>query len=253
MNNKVRAALVSIISICGILSSAAQTPDETKAMIDDIKMNETFIYGEDSDNDDNSAYENALSDLTLSANEIRIENGQSEVTMAEIGPFVKKLRYIKGQRRVTFLYAEVEAILALSNKTRNDATVQDIISDGNGAADSSVSQDSAPSGAAISTVSAMEAARLSDDIIQTLCNQDNWSEIKGFLSYYKQMGKIKETGLCLNPSEVPDDAYSILIDEMYGILSILSPKNIPGRINYRTNQPDSESNYSNCKVIVWYK
>ena len=94
---------------------------------------------------------------------------------------------------------------------------------------------------------------LPNDILNTLCNQDNWTEVKGFLSAYKTEGRLKETGSCTKISDIPMDAYRILIDEQYGILAILAPKNLNDRINIKTNKLDKESNYSNCAVIVWFK
>ena len=85
-----------------------------------------------------------------------------------------------------------------------------------------------------------------------LVTQDNFSEIKSFLSDMKRKGKIVETGAMDTLTGLPKDASLILIDELGGILAILSPANPQGRINYRTHKSDSENNY-NSKFIVWYK
>lgn len=85
-----------------------------------------------------------------------------------------------------------------------------------------------------------------------LVTQDNFSEIKSFLSEMKRKGKIVETGAMDTLSGLPKDASLILIDELGGILAILSPVNTQGRMNYRTHKSDSENNY-NSKFIVWYK
>ena len=85
-----------------------------------------------------------------------------------------------------------------------------------------------------------------------LVTQDNFSEIKTFLSDMKRKGKIIETGALDTLLGVPKDASLILIDELGGILAVLSPANPQGRINYRTHKSDSENNYKS-KFIVWYK
>ena len=85
-----------------------------------------------------------------------------------------------------------------------------------------------------------------------LVTQDNFSEIKSFLSEMKRKGKIIETGAMDTLTGLPSDASLILIDELGGILAVLSPANSQGRINYRTHKSDSENNY-NSKFIVWYK
>lgn len=85
-----------------------------------------------------------------------------------------------------------------------------------------------------------------------LLTQDNFTEIKSFLSEMKRSGKITETGAADSLSDLPHDASLILIDELGGILAYLSPANEQGRINYKTHKSDSENNY-NSKFIVWYR
>lgn len=85
-----------------------------------------------------------------------------------------------------------------------------------------------------------------------LLTQDNFSEIKTFLSDMKREGKIVETGATDSTFNLPSDASLIIMDELGGILAVLSPVNTQGRINYRTHKNDSENNY-NSKFILWYK
>ena len=85
-----------------------------------------------------------------------------------------------------------------------------------------------------------------------LLTQDNFAEIKSFLSEMKRKGKIVETGASETIVGLPKDASLILIDELGGILALLSPVSPGERINYRTHKSDSETNY-NSKFIVWYK
>lgn len=96
--------------------------------------------------------------------------------------------------------------------------------------------------------SSEEAGEVEDFLV----TQDNFSEIKSFLSDMKRKGKIVETGALDAISGLPKDASLILIDELGGILAVLSPVNPQGRINYRTHKLDSENNYKS-KFIVWYK
>lgn len=255
----------------------AQSPEEIERQMDEIKMNESYIYGEDYSDDKDMAYQNALVELLSSINELRGEKGKEYLTVGDIQTIVKELRYTKGTRNVAFLYLPLDRAMALSAKQKIDVA-------GAGTAprrsDSAVAQTSgrqqaqtakpapkptpAPAQtqsdnasskpAATSTLSGAKSFAPADkSVLETLCGQDNWVEIKGFLSSFKKEGKIRETGRCLSSSEVPDDAYSILMDEMGGILAIMSPKNLPNRLNHKTNQTDNENNHANCKFIVWYK
>lgn len=255
----------------------AQSPEEIERQMDEIKMNESYIYGEDYSDDKDMAYQNALVELLSSINELRGEKGKEYLTVGDIQTIVKELRYTKGTRNVAFLYLPLDRAMTLSAKQKIDVA-------GAGTAprrsDSAVAQasgrqqaqtakpapkpspapaqtqsDNASSKpAAAPTQSASKSFAPADkSVLETLCGQDNWVEIKGFLSSFKKEGKIRETGRCLSPSEVPDDAYSILMDDMGGILAIMSPKNSPDRMNHKTNQTDNENNHANCKFIVWYK
>lgn len=235
----------------------AQSPEEIEKKMDEIKMDEAFIYGEDYNDNKDMAYQNALTELLSSINEMRGEKGKDYITVSDIQPILKELRYTKSTRNVSFLYIPINQALSLTPKQKidvattepnstpnNNAIVQNQITEDNSKF-TFVPNTPQPNNNAIST---------SDKgILETLCSQDNWVEIKGFLTSFKKEGKIKETGNCLSYAEVPDDAYSILMDEMGGILSIMSPKTSPNRINHKTNQTDNENNHTNCKFIVWYK
>lgn len=85
-----------------------------------------------------------------------------------------------------------------------------------------------------------------------LTTQDNFSEIKSFLSEMKGKGKISETGALDSSSAMPEDASLIIMDEYGGILAVLSPQSPQGRTNYKTHKKDSENNY-NGKFILWYR
>ena len=257
MRNKVLFLILSMI-ISSSLSIFAQSPEEIEEKMNDIKMKTDVIFGEGFDTDKNMAYDNALSELVLSSNEIRDENGLKPLKATDLQPVVEELSYTQGQRHFIMVYLSKSQMLSLTPKNHSDIIEQEAplyaAPGGNGGSSDSYQPEEyySPSPAPQNTA-VIQQPPLPDDILQSLCAQDNWTEIKWLLSNYKKQGKISETGRCTSASDVPADAFSILIDEMYGVLSILSPKNLPNRINYRTNQADSESNYSNCKVIVWYR
>lgn len=236
MSDKIKIVIFIAIFV-GWLSAYAQTPDAIRSEINSIKMNEKFIYGEGYDPDEPTARKKAIADLVTFSNEIRTERGLEELTDTDIQRLMKEMKYKKGQQCVVFVYAPFENILLQQPGTSSETSAEE----------------KPPVYGAIYNPTPAGESKISQGLLEILCNQDNWIEIKGFLTTYKQKGEITETGRCFSAREVPDDAYSILIDEMYGILSILSPKNSERRVNCKTNQPDSETNYSNCKVIVWYR
>lgn len=237
--------MVAVLGFATVLNG--RTVDDIKNQINQIKLDSEYIYAEGTGSDKNEAYNLALDELAIVANEIRISKGENEITSSDLIPILKELSYKRGEREAVFLYVEEKEVVSLNHSSHGNFVSHQNTESTPGVVPTPANQPS-------STVSNQEnSVTLPNEITQRLCSQDNWIEIKGFLSEYKHSGKIKETGACKSPSEVPEDAYEILIDEFNGILAVLSPKNQLQRINFKTNRADSEANYPNCKVIVWYK
>lgn len=203
------AAMLMALPLVGL----AMTPGETYDRMNEIKLDETMIYGEGFGDSKDMAYGKAMAELMVDANELREAKGIDMLQVPDLQPLVKELYYSSGGSHTVLVYIPLERMYAATDSP----------------------------------------APAADYIIAALCGQDNWPEIKGLLSAYKDIGQIRQTGYCTSAAEVPGDAVAILVDDMYGILSILSPSSSPRRINYRTGRPDSENNYPNCKVIVWYR
>ena len=255
MNKSIcRLALSLCLAACSLALNAA-TPAETEAKMNDVKLNENMVYGEGFDDNKDIAYGKALADLLTYANELRFEKGKESINIADVQTVAKTMDYQKGSCHFVLVYIPVSQALGLEVKTRPDVGGKS----GNKKAETPATPqakkktDEKPKSDSRYNLIPKASTTPPDDVLTALCSQDNWSEIKGFITQYKNQGKIKETGFCTTPAEVPADAYMILIDDMYGILAILSPKNSANRINYRSGLADSESNYPNCKVIVWYK
>lgn len=244
------------------LALCAMTPGETEEMMNVIKLDETMIYGEEFDDSKDIAYGKAMAELMVYANELRDAKGIDMLQISDLQPLVKELYYSSGGRHTVLVYIPLERMYAIRHASHRDVVAN---GDDGHSAHADIAAQRAESPPPVNPVPGSPARPTelptprpavqpaADDIIAALCGQDNWTEIKGLLTAYKNMEQIRETGYCTSAAEVPADAVAILIDDMYGILSILSPSSSPQRINYRTGRPDSESNYSNCKVIVWYR
>lgn len=259
IRSKIRSLAILLTCISALWSNA-QTPEEIESKMDEIKLDAGYVYGEDFNDGKDIAFQNALTELTAYANELRAEKGKEILNSSDLLTVVKELKYQRGNRHIVLVYLPLSQMLGITSKSHSDVVAQ--------SAPPKPSQSEVPSQQKIeqeqkftfvpnrqpeTTNPAIIQTQLPDDIMQTLCSQDNWMEIKGFLTTYKGEGRISLVGNVLSYAEVPDDAYAILMDDLGGILSILSPKNSENRINYRTNQTDSETNHSNCKFIVWYK
>lgn len=236
---------------------SAQSSDEIESQMDLIKLDDAMVYGEAYNDEKDIAFGNAMGELQITANELRAEKGLAPLSPSILKPVVKELHYTKAGRYVVLLYIPISRVMSLSGTSQSDMADQEQSQKTPQKADSPETKKEdrlkTDEPTRISLQASSSSQNVSDEILDALCGQDNWVEIKGFLSSFKAQGKIRSTGAVTSSSDVPEDACSILIDDMGGILSILSPKNRATRINYRTNQPDNETNYSNCKFIVWYK
>ncbi len=269
MTDKLLRFFIAVFFLVSSSCLYAQSSKSTETQMNEIKLNENMIYGESSDENKNIAYSNALFDLLEYANKLRAKKGNDLIKVSDLQTVVKELAYLdlEKNRHTVLVYIPLLQLFSITSKSHADIIQQ---SSNNQSSQNCISEterdsitDSEPNFTLVPNNSnyngtsipenIYNTAPLPNEILNTLCGQDNWTEIKGFLTAYKKQGKIKETGFTTSHTEVPVDAYSILIDEMYGILAILSPKNTANRINYRTNRPDSETNHSNYKVIVWYR
>lgn len=253
ISNKIRT-VIFLLSCFPAILGCAQIADEIESKMNEIKLDENYIFGEDFNDNADIAFQNALTELTTYANELRAEKGKSILNSSDLLTVVKELKYKKGNRHTVLVYFPLSQMLGMTGKSHPNVIIQDTLTQPIDSLRQGIEHEQKNVVAKRqSEVIQFSPTQLPDDIMQTLCSQDNWVEIKGFLTTYKQDGRISSVGNVLSYEEVPDDAYAILMDDMGGILSILSPKNSKSQINYRTNQADSETNYSNCKFIVWYK
>ncbi len=240
MGSKGLREFLSFLATLLALVASAQSPEEVEEAMLNVKLNEAYIYGESFDSNMEKASLKALTDLLAYVNEQRQDRGLGILSAADLENNVRKLSYSRGDRCNVLLYMPLENAFSIGGGVSISEATRPT---------ESVSK-SDPVSVNPPTSSSLS---LDEEVIDILCGQDNWTEVKGLLSDFKREGRIKETGIATSPNEVPEDACAILVDGMYGILSMLSPRNSPQRINYRTDNLDSESNYSNCKVIVWYR
>lgn len=232
------------------LPLCAQSPAGTEVQMNEIKLNESMVYGEGFSENKEIAYDNALNELMIFANEYRAKKGQQAIGVSDLLTVVKELVCKNGAQYTVMVYMPMTQMLAITPKSNSDIVAQLIPGQKQEAA-ATVAAEAAPAPAAETAV--FRPTPAADEILRKLCPQDNWLEIKGFMIDFKQSGKITSVGNVISYAEVPDDAYAILMDEMGGILAILSPKGGARQVNCRTRKIDAASNYSNCKYIFWYK
>ena len=247
---------IYILFICFITMPVAlngQTSSDVIDKMNNVKLNDSFIYGEGFHVSKDIAHDCAISEILSYAIELRFDNGNDKkLLFSDIQPITKQLIHFDGNKYNVFLYVDRNQILSMSGHIENHKTSSG--ADYKTESKERAVQDNTKHSQVSKETSLEEKfTPLPNDILNSLCNQDNWTEIKGFLSAYKNKGKIKDYGFSSDISDIPIDSYRILIDKLYGILAFLAPKDSEYRINIKTNQLDKESNYPNWAVIVWFK
>ena len=233
-----------ILSICSFQLMGTEKDDIRERMLE-IKLSDEYIFGEGFNDEKEIAYGNALSDLLLYANELKIENGQTEITLSDLQTNVETLACFEGNRYEVIVYLPLKNLDSIQSKSPNK---NNPVSSSNVLNNTKIGHSQKP----INNIN-FDYSKYQGEIEDFLLTQENFSEIKDFLSAMKHSGKISETGAGEKNAKIPENANLIVIDNLGGILSILSPIVNNGRFNYKTRQPDNEQNYSDCKFIVWYK
>lgn len=264
MINRACVILSGILFVLMPLCAGARTSIE--ARMDSIKLNEAYIYGDDCNKDLDVAWRNALMELVNDANEIRLERGKPVLATSDLQDEVKWLQHaVKGGYEV-MVYLPVQKLLEMGVKMEDANAESSVgastaddrpeISKPEKNNDQPAGRDDSPSISPIQQpglqLSYASPQSLSD-VHDAFASQDNWIEIKGLFTAYKKDGIITSNGNVRFQEEVPEDAYSILMDELGGILAVLSPKSSSVRIDYKTGLPAGETIFTDCKFIVWYK
>lgn len=248
MLNSLRVILLLMVSLA-VLPGLTQTSPSVETRMDEIKLDESLVYAEAFDSEKNIAFQNALTELTVSCNELRVDREKDVLTYSDLLPVVEELSYKRGDRYTVMVFIPMSKMLDMTGRAGGPTN----ISQQNQVKESSAEPPAQPATPIVQQTTSASFHPFADDLLRALCGQDNWIEIKGFIKTYKEAGKISATGNVTTYADVPEDAYAILMDQMGGILSILSPKISNPVVNCRTNRPDSYTNHSNCKFIVWYK
>ena len=272
--NKYIFFLVSLV--LSFMSMSGQENDIAKKKMIEIKLDEEFIFGEGVSDDKELAYGVALDDLLNFANELKNMNSQEQININDLITNVETIVYKEGSRYEVMVYIPFKIVIETNRQTssakneikkigKETPEIETLAVPANvdTFALNNTKKEIKPQPSqeglsekgeyhASNTSNIKSEAEINLEVEEFLITQENFSEIKSYLSEMKRTGKIKETGAVEVGSVLPEDTHLILIDEYGGILSILSPLREGERINYKTKKSDSDKNY-NSKFIVWYK
>ena len=251
MINKLFTLLIFCVAVP--LDMRGQIANDALDKMNEIKLDESFVYGEASEADEDIAKENAILSFLTYANDVRIQYGNTDMIISsDIDRMVKYIKSFEGNKHCVLVYIPRKSVLELAGHPRNSESP--ITPNPKTEPKKTLKPNNPPLSATLEDVKTNIAIKpLPQDMLNILAAQGSWLEIKGLLEKYKGQGKIKETGLGTEISEIPVGTYRLLIDDQYRILAFLAPVDSESAVNLKTNQADNESHYPNCKVIVWLR
>ena len=258
---KLRAILFFVLATLACAPPVFSQNDISDQM-NAIKLDEKYISEEKIWDNENIAYDKALDDLTVTCNDIRAESDLPPLRKTDLQVYIKKLQYEEDSQYCVLVYIPIEDVKKIKPRPSGVPinTVPPAVTPSIQQPQAQTQTQTQPVFTTPTTATPIinsDSASMSSNgakLLAILTNLNTWTEAKGLLIQFKDMGEITAQGACRSYAEVPEDSYCILLNEHQGIIAVLSPKNTNKVINYKNNsQPDSASNYPNTKVFVWYK
>lgn len=243
-----------------IIGVTAQEAGDVKDKINAIKLDKNYIYGEGTDTDENMSYQNAVSDLMMFLNELRIGASKEPLNASDITPYLQSLSYRRGDGYMSFVYAERAKCMDISPKQSRG-----IVAKNDSQAKPKTKEPPTPPSTTEDDSSASDSTLIKNDkrgsipksetenmITTNVLDREMFPNVWQYLTEMQQKGDIKRIEKARSREEIPADAYVIIVDRDYSVCALLSPVSGNQRVNLKTNRTDSLHNYSNV-AFVWYK
>lgn len=206
-----------------------------KEQINAIKLNDIYLYGEAKHKVEDLAILHAKKDLVETVNTLRNEMGLSSMEEVDIEGLYKKLSYQRGELIYVFIYLNKEQVLNnLSSSSTNDTRTEEVdIDPSHLIIDNSINE------------------QYANEILQNIIERQMIENVYGYLQQAKEDNKVEKFSKARNLAEIPDNAFVIIYNRTYKVVTVLTKKVNDKRINVRTNRPDLITNYSGHGAI-WY-
>lgn len=233
----------------------AQSDNEAKRRINEIKLDGRYVFGEASNTDENTAGNEALSDLKSAWNDTL---GDKKILDLKN---IQTITYSRGEKMVVFVFVPIEPLKpettpqaepqVRAEEVRKETPVEE--------APQPVRVEEAPKPVLIQEVtkpvSAPEAAPailgylLDDDVVLNIMEREMVDDVWRYLDVSKEKGNVAAFGTPKSMAEIPDDAILVIYDTLYSVVAVLSPIEHGKRFNFKTQLPDEVRNYSGHGVL----
>lgn len=210
-----------------------------KEQINAIKLDESYLYGEAKNKIEDVATIYAKKELLISINTLREEKHLSPLEESDISNLYQKLFYQRGELVYVFTYLKKDKIL--NNLSLSTPSNDSIIEEENDV-------DINPRQIIIDNSA---DSQFHNEILQNVIERQMIENVYGYLQHAKEDNKIEQFAKAKSLTEIPDNAYIIIYNRMYQVVTILTNIINDKRINLKTNKPDLITNYSGHGVL-WY-
>jgi hypothetical protein len=233
---KVTLFFGGLVFLLGNHSLFAQS-DDIKRQINDIKMNDNYVYGEAGNKDEALAYNLAIKDLmetlALQAPEIEEYNVKERI---------QKLSYDRGDIKNVFVYLCLSNVASQEDSPTIDEPPVDISFD-------SIDVNTAT---VVIETDVVETDVFASDIIRAVLEREMMDDVYRYLNMKQKEGRVSRFEVAKNLEEIPDNAIVVLFDKTFSISAVLSQMTDGKRTNLRNHLPDNILNYSGHGVL-WYE
>lgn len=247
----------------GAQSPGAPDIQSMEKRMNEIKLDENYVFGEGNGSTAKIAYNEAFQSLAMTAITLREQAGKPKILPELILSIMNTpIAYKRANGRFKyFLYISREELMHLGEpaptakevrrkkqeqKQREEArkdSVQGV-------------PDSRPADQAKSRPAPRTNPRKNsyEPVILDIVNRTplQLTELKFLLDAYKKAGLISRYGQTRPGETTPDGAYVLLFNRQYEIIALLDPRGRDGRTDYIHGVPDSEENHSDYGII-WFQ
>lgn len=237
-----------LVAFLSFFAYALTAQSGVEQQINDIKLDENYLYGEASDADHRVAYDLAVTDLIMTVNSVRADNGLQGIQPGDVLPLVKELSYKRGDKHEVMVYVELSEALSASHKEKNVPGV------GGGTPTAPPARKPDPVPSVPSSSSNTTVGNIGDEVFVNLLEREMADNILGYLENAKRSGKIADFGIVRSLEEIKSlaDCYMVLYRRDKSVAALLSPKQNGSRTNIRNKTADSLQNYRG-HGIIWFR
>lgn len=262
--NKIRIYKLLIWSVLLFTQQSFAQEEDVKAIIRDIKLNESYIYGEGTDEDKNIAYDIALQEIINNINEMRLASNKSMIKSKDIVAQLSQYSYNRGEAELVFVYIPVSQAMNIvpyegpkfDLDTQTETPVQEYpggsIQSGSNSGSPSTDTSSNSTQSLNIVASSFGRQTADEDILVYILTPTQTTDLIKTLERFQSEGKISQIKNARSFEEIPDDAYVIAYDREHTIKAVFSPVSNGVRMNYKIHKEDEMTNYRGCGFF-WFK